>query len=120
MELLMWKCKKCAEKIEDEFDACWSCGTDRDGKLIDNDVVQQIKNTKVEQQQEQLKENENQLSNRTIKLNDVVIVDVQIPFWSMVVLMVKSAFAAIPALFIVWIVILMFTTIFGGLFGVIR
>ena len=116
----MWKCKKCAEKIEDEFDACWSCGTDKDGKLIDNDVVQKIKDTKVEQQQEQLKEKENQISNRKIKVNEVVIVDVQIPFWSMVVLMVKSAFAAIPALFIVGFVILIFTAIFGRLFGVIR
>lgn len=27
----MWKCKKCSEKIESRFDACWSCGTSRDG-----------------------------------------------------------------------------------------
>ena len=24
----MWTCKKCNEKIEDVFDACWKCSTD--------------------------------------------------------------------------------------------
>jgi hypothetical protein len=27
----MWQCVKCGEKLEDSFDACWSCGTSRDG-----------------------------------------------------------------------------------------
>ncbi len=27
----MWKCLKCARPIEDNFDACWFCGTSRDG-----------------------------------------------------------------------------------------
>jgi len=27
----MWTCLKCKENIEDQFDACWSCGTKRDG-----------------------------------------------------------------------------------------
>ena len=27
----MWKCQKCGEEIEDTFDACWNCGTGRDG-----------------------------------------------------------------------------------------
>ena len=27
----MWKCPKCAEECEDNFDRCWSCGTGRDG-----------------------------------------------------------------------------------------
>lgn len=29
----MWRCPHCAEKIEDDFDVCWSCGTARDGVL---------------------------------------------------------------------------------------
>lgn len=37
----------------------------------------------------------------TSRAQAVVVVDVKIKFWSLVVLMVKSAFAAIPALFIV-------------------
>ena len=27
----MWTCKKCKEVLEDSFDSCWKCGTDRDG-----------------------------------------------------------------------------------------
>ena len=31
----MWICKKCAEKIEDQFDTCWSCGTEKSGAGLD-------------------------------------------------------------------------------------
>ena len=27
----MWTCAKCREEIEDTFDACWKCGTFKDG-----------------------------------------------------------------------------------------
>jgi hypothetical protein len=27
----MWHCQNCGEQIDDEFDACWKCGTARDG-----------------------------------------------------------------------------------------
>jgi hypothetical protein len=27
----MWQCLKCGEEIEDSFEACWACGTSRDG-----------------------------------------------------------------------------------------
>jgi hypothetical protein len=27
----MWHCPKCAEEVEDDFDVCWQCGTDREG-----------------------------------------------------------------------------------------
>ena len=27
----MWQCVKCREQLEDDFDACWNCGTSRDG-----------------------------------------------------------------------------------------
>jgi len=27
----MWNCAKCREEIEDSFDACWRCGTTKDG-----------------------------------------------------------------------------------------
>ncbi len=32
----MWNCKNCHETIEDNFDACWNCGTDKDGKTDPN------------------------------------------------------------------------------------
>src|SRR6266540_991310 len=27
----MWDCPKCREEVEDAFEACWNCGTSRDG-----------------------------------------------------------------------------------------
>jgi len=47
---------------------------------------------------------------------EVVITDIQIPFLSMVVLMVKWAIAAIPAIMILFILGSMFTGIFSFLF----
>ncbi|HRF45376.1 MAG TPA: hypothetical protein PLD30_14245 [Candidatus Competibacteraceae bacterium] len=48
--------------------------------------------------------------------SEVVIIDVQIKFWSLVVLMVKVAFAAIPAMFIVaaiwWVIAFVMVGVF--------
>ena len=27
----MWTCSKCGEKVQDDFEVCWSCGTTMDG-----------------------------------------------------------------------------------------
>jgi len=27
----MWKCSKCGENVEDDFEVCWSCGTNKEG-----------------------------------------------------------------------------------------
>lgn len=27
----MWKCRKCNEEVDDDFDVCWNCQTGRDG-----------------------------------------------------------------------------------------
>jgi hypothetical protein len=27
----MWQCGKCREKVEDNFDVCWNCGTSKEG-----------------------------------------------------------------------------------------
>lgn len=45
----------------------------------------------------------------------VVVVDIQMRFWSMVVFMVKWAFAAIPALIIIGVIITMITMFSAGL-----
>jgi hypothetical protein len=29
----MWTCKNCAEEVEDQFDACWDCEANRQGRL---------------------------------------------------------------------------------------
>src|SRR5271156_6576442 len=31
MRVLMWDCPKCRERIADEFQVCWKCGTSWDG-----------------------------------------------------------------------------------------
>jgi hypothetical protein len=48
---------------------------------------------------------------------EVVVTDVKIPFWSMVVLMVKWAIAAIPALIILLVIGALASTVIAALFG---
>ena len=45
---------------------------------------------------------------------EVVVVDVKIPFWSMVVLMVKWAIAAIPAVIILFVLSAIVSALLGG------
>ncbi len=47
---------------------------------------------------------------------EVVVVDIKIPFWSMVVLLVKWAFAAIPAVIIVFALVGALSALLGGVF----
>ncbi|ABL65748.1 hypothetical protein Cpha266_1731 [Chlorobium phaeobacteroides DSM 266] len=51
----------------------------------------------------------------------VVVTDIRMPFWSMVMFMVKWVFASIPALIILsiimGIIMAIFTTLFGTLMG---
>lgn len=48
---------------------------------------------------------------------EIVVTDIKIPFWSMVVLLVKWALAAIPAVFILIIIGSLLSMAFGVLFG---
>ncbi|HVB50054.1 MAG TPA: hypothetical protein VNE59_11905 [Burkholderiales bacterium] len=47
---------------------------------------------------------------------EVVVVDVKIPFWSMVVLLVKWAIAAIPAFIILIVLSALVSALLGGAF----
>jgi hypothetical protein len=47
---------------------------------------------------------------------EVVVVDVRIPFWSMVVLLVKWSIAAVPAILILFAIGAVVSAIFAGLF----
>ena len=47
---------------------------------------------------------------------EVVVVDVKIPFWSMVVLLVKWAIAAIPAMIILLALATVVSIVLGGVF----
>ena len=51
-------------------------------------------------------------------MNEVVIKDIQMPFWSMVTFMVKWSFAAIPAIIIIAIIIAVLAGVLSGFFGV--
>ena len=48
---------------------------------------------------------------------EVTVVDIKMPFWSMVVFMVKSAIAAIPAILILALLWAVFAGVIGVLFG---
>ena len=47
---------------------------------------------------------------------EVVVVDVKIPFWSMVILLVKWAIAAIPAVIILFALAAAMSSVLGGVF----
>lgn len=49
--------------------------------------------------------------------HEVTVVDIKMPFWSMVVFMVKWAIASIPALIILALLGVMLAGVLGGLFG---
>ena len=51
---------------------------------------------------------------------EVVVVDVQIPFWSMVMFMVEWAIATIPAVIILALLGFFLVAILGGLGGLLR
>jgi hypothetical protein len=46
----------------------------------------------------------------------VTISKIDIPFWNLVIFIVKLSLASIPAIFIIWFVMMLFTMIFGGTF----
>lgn len=48
---------------------------------------------------------------------NVAITDVDMPFMSMVGFMVKWAFATIPALIIIYLLVTLIGAVFGGIFG---
>jgi hypothetical protein len=48
--------------------------------------------------------------------SEVVVVDVKIPFLSMVTLLVKWALASIPAIIILFIIGALLSALFGGIF----
>ena len=57
------------------------------------------------------------LKGNSMENNEVTIVDIKMPFLSMVIFMVKSAVAAIPAVIILAILIAILGAMFGGMFG---
>jgi len=46
----MWKCKNCGEEVEDNFEICWNCGSNKDGKKtkMADEFQQQKKESDIE------------------------------------------------------------------------
>ncbi|MBD8891371.1 hypothetical protein [Roseibium litorale] len=49
--------------------------------------------------------------------NKSVLVDIDIPFARLVMIMIKFSLAAIPAMIVVWLIMAVIMLLFGGLFG---
>jgi hypothetical protein len=50
-------------------------------------------------------------------VTEVSIIDIKMPFWSMVVFMVKAALASIPAFIVLGVIFSILGALFGGMFG---
>jgi uncharacterized membrane protein (DUF4010 family) len=50
-------------------------------------------------------------------ISRVAIVDVHMPFWSMVIFLVKVSIASIPAMIILYLIGMLLSIIFGGIFS---
>jgi hypothetical protein len=46
-----------------------------------------------------------------------VITDIDISFWRMVMIIIKWTFAAIPAMIIIWLIVMVIGAILGTIFG---
>jgi hypothetical protein len=112
----MWKCSHCSKEVDAELDTCWNCGYSKEGHPPSNEVRNLLAEAKKEQKIEREFEKTNRVKLQATSKSEVTIVDVQIPFWSMVVLLVKWVLASIPALFILAILTMIGGAIFGGIF----
>jgi hypothetical protein len=54
----------------------------------------------------------------TGQVERTVITDIDIAFWRLVMIIIKWTFAAIPAMIIVWLILMAIGLIFGAIFGV--
>jgi len=49
------------------------------------------------------------------EIKKVVVSGLEIPFWDLVWFMVKLALASIPALFVIYFIVMLFGMVFGGM-----
>ncbi len=49
--------------------------------------------------------------------NRTVVTDIDIPFFRLVAIIIKISLAAVPAMIIVWFIMALVATLFGGLIG---
>ena len=116
----MWKCKNCSEQIENNFDSCWKCGYMRDGSPPKEDgevspdavlpngmLLSQVFASSADS-------HSHSRSTKQPGRQEEAVVDVSVPFGSMVVFMVKWAIASIPAFFILIVFGLLVSGLLGG------
>ncbi|MGE0082965.1 MAG: hypothetical protein AB7S75_00950 [Desulfococcaceae bacterium] len=116
----MWKCKKCGEEIEDQFDSCWNC---------EQPVESAPHIPPVKKQQHAFRSHGRSYASAphippvkkqqpiTLQNMEVTVADIKMPFWSMVIFLVKLSIAAIPATIIIAIISSVLIDLFTRLMG---
>jgi hypothetical protein len=97
----MWKCSYCAKGVDPELDACWNCGYSKDGEPPSLELAALLTAAKRDQKAERDNEKFDRMKQQALTRNEVTIVDIKIPFISMVILLAKWSLASIPALLII-------------------
>ena len=97
----MWKCSYCAKGVDPELDACWNCGYSKDGEPPSLELAALLTAAKRDQKAERDNEKFDRMKRQALTRNEVTIVDIKIPFISMVILLAKWSLASIPALLII-------------------
>lgn len=114
----MWQCTKCGESISEGFDRCWKCGNLRDGSQAkdrskvspETGLPSDLLLSQVVAANAGARSHGSNHSAR----QEVMIVDINLPFKSMVVFMVKWALASIPAFMILLILAFIFSGLIAG------
>ena len=82
----MWTCNKCKEKIEEQFDSCWSCGKERvtlkDDSLKDESFKQEKKEVEADLIKDKLVNNQSNALNISILTGIIFVISFFLPYWS--------------------------------------
>lgn len=105
---------------------CKECGGVFSATEMENGVCKSCRNSSAQERKQEGStkkieiDNTNSTSNNNFEFNQKVIVtDIKMPFWSMVIFMVKWVIASIPAFIILFILANIFIGVIGGLGNVV-
>ena len=101
------QCPQCSvtlRQIDYDNDICWSCGLSPIKGFFEKKekVETVVREVMKEEQKKEIKKTN----------NNVVITNIDIPYWRLVSIMIKSMLASIPAFIIFWIVFSIFAFLF--------
>ncbi|SDP82723.1 zinc-ribbon domain-containing protein [Desulforhopalus singaporensis] len=115
----MKACPKCGTKNLNSKKYCDECGTSL-GLIPNQEDDENISNnSEIITQIKVISDKLSKIELNTKKGNSFAISDINMPFASMVVFMIKWAIATIPAVIILFILGSILTSVFGGLFSMI-